>query len=128
MRLKMKNILPFLFLCLAMLGCKKNPFDYRTKYIGKWEFVVQSHSWTPNSYKDTTYTTVGRIDYGGDKDEINIHVSGSSGFIVVEILEDGTINSGSCKGEFETKSKVRFYCHGASPASGTHRDVTGTKQ
>lgn len=114
-----------------MLGCKKNPFDYRTKYIGKWEFYVQKHISYPYGYKDTSYTAIGHIDYGDRKDEIKIYEkNGSKGFRSFTVSKNGNLAnlSGLQVGLFETKKKIKYHDGWGSPGSQVSIDVTGEKK
>ena len=127
----MKKTFILIFSCIAILGCKKNPFEYRTKFLGNYNFIIHSsfYAGTPTNHytRDTTYSVDGKIWYGSDKNTISITFSGSwsSEFT---IYEDGTIEGGGCRGEFESTNKIKYSCYWASPASHTNQDITGIKK
>lgn len=129
----MKKYIIIPLLCILIYGCEKKPFDYRTKYIGDYTFVVQSSSWDPlNGQHDTTYTMEGEIDYGSGKNAILISFSGSSSTKIFTLFEDGTIQARTipvgCSGEFESVNKITYSCHWASPAHHASRTVKGEKK
>ena len=77
----MKTKLIFLMMILFMYGCKKNPFDYRTKYLGDYIFVEYNSSWNPiDGYRDTSYTREGEILYGSDENSISINFENETRF------------------------------------------------
>ena len=124
----MKKYLIISLGCILIFGCKKDPFDYRTKYVGDYSFVIHYSSWNPlNGQFDTTYSIDGKIDYGSDKNTISIFFSGSSSPQIFTLFEDGTIQDG-CKGEFESVNKIKYSCYWASPAAHTSETVSGEKK
>jgi hypothetical protein len=125
----MKNtILLLLFLC-SLFGCKKDPFDYRTKYLGDYNFVIHYDSWNPLSgHIDTTYSKDGKIDYGSDENTIFIFFNGSIADELT-VYEDGTIGDNYFKGgEFETTNKIKYSYYWGSQGSATYGKVTGEKK
>ncbi len=108
---KLKFILSLMLIPLINCGCKKNPFDYRTKYLGNYVFVVHSSSYNPTDGAiDTTYTLDGKIDYGSDKNTILITSNGITGGDY-KIYEDGTVETEHCSGEFATSDKLLYSCY-----------------
>ena len=124
----MKKYLIITLICILIFGCKKNPFDYRAKYLGDYSFAIHSSSWNPLSQLDTTYTMQGKIDYGSDKNTISIFFSGSSVPQEFTIYEDGTIENGGCGGEFESANKIKYSCYWASPGAHASKTVDGEKK
>lgn len=124
----MKKIFLYAIFCQLILGCKKNPFDYRTKYVGDYSFTIHYSSWSPfYGQFDTTYSIDGKIDYGSIKNTISIIYSGSTSPQMFTIYEDGTIED-DCKGEFESANKIKYSCYWASPAAHTFESVIGEKK
>jgi hypothetical protein len=63
---KSNIVFPILILFVSIFGCKKNPFDYRTKYIGDWDFSYSWSRWSPAdsaTLSGITYSQ-GSIEYG----------------------------------------------------------------
>jgi hypothetical protein len=53
-----KKLLYILLVSLGLTACKKNPFDYRSKYLGDYEFTTTISSWNMISGVQPTETTV----------------------------------------------------------------------
>ncbi len=125
----MKTKLLLLMLCFFVFGCKKNPFDYRTKYLGNYVFVVHSSSYNPlDGLIDTTFSINGEIEYGSEKNTILISFGGSTG-TDFKIYEDGTVDINYCSGEFETTDKLVYSCYrNESPSAHSSLDVEGEKK
>ena len=122
-----KSILPVLF-CLSLLGCDKSPFDFRTKYIGDYSFIINTSTWNLSmGLVDTTYSVTGKIDYGSEKNTISVTYIGINKPEVFLIYEDGTIEN-ECKGEFETVNKIKYSCFFASPGGQVSTNVVGKKE
>jgi len=102
----------FLFLLISICSCKKNPFDYRTRYIGDYTFSVHFKSWAgvhPDvSVTDTSYTSEGRIDYGYNKTTIRINLTSADSWNFPELYEDGTIDGYPWTGEFVSSDIVKL--------------------
>ena len=120
----MKKIWWLVFFCSLLLGCKKNPFDYRAKYTGEYVFSVHSVSWNimQGVTLDTTYSHNGRVEI--DSEENTILISNSA-FI---IYEDGTLEGEECKGEFESTKKISYSCNSGGLCGGSYHTVTGEKR
>jgi len=111
--------------CLTMTyGCKKNPLDYRSKYIGEYHFTFHEIVNTPLHYSDTAYFIEGTVDYGMNSSSITISFSPSDSLsfssIEATVYEDGTLtgfrnNHGS--GEFLASNKMKYHLQGHSVAS-----------
>lgn len=134
--MKAKHFLIALTLLLFVLGCKKNPFDYRTKYIGKWNFTVHQKSWTLNNgfNNDTTYQTVGTIKYGSESNELNFHPYENPDYKYVMILTKtdsliGKVTDAhqSGTGKFLSKKEVKFTFKAIYLGGGWINDIIGKK-
>jgi hypothetical protein len=126
----MKKII-IIFICsFLVLGCKKNPFDFRTKFLGTYHFSVHEKYYSSGSgIKDTTYYFDGEINYGDNENDINIPFLNST--LKANVYEDGTIegywdNNG--KGEFVSTKKVKYKYGAQSPGGGTTRIITGERK
>jgi len=126
----MKNKLLILFFCIFIFGCKKNPFDFRNKFLGDYIFVVHNSSWySGNVQMDTTYTIDGTVDYGQEKNSVLISSSAFS--LQATVYEDGTIegywdNNG--KGEFISTKQITYSVHSYWPDGNYSQDITGEKK
>src|SRR5258708_941938 len=91
--LKMKRIFLLIFCCLTIFGCKKSIFDYRSKFIGDYNFVVHETAWIFNkgTILDTVYSYNGNVGYGSDENTISITFSQNM-TVDPTIYEDGTLN------------------------------------
>ena len=124
----MKKRIIFLLSLFAIIGCKKDPFDYRTKYIGDYTFLIHSKTYIMfDPPIDTSYYQDGYIGYGSEKDKIVISLSGKRA-TEYTIYEDGTIGENACRGEFESSKKIRYSCSWGSQATKIHEEVTGEKK
>ncbi len=126
----MKTKLILLILCFFMFGCKKNPFDYRTKYLGDYIFVVHNSSWNPtNGQFDTTYTVDGNVDYVSDKNSVLI--SSPTFSLQATVYEDGTLEgywNNNGEGEFESTKKIKYHCGYYWPGGQSNSYITGEKK
>jgi hypothetical protein len=125
---KMKKFTIFIFIVIFLYGCKKDPFDYRSKFIGDYNFVIHaktSYGIQGNMYNfDTTYTYPGKIDFGPNENTIQI----SYPDLVYPVLyEDGTMSGNGYRGEFESENKINLTFGFYSPGGGTTYTITGEK-
>lgn len=105
----MRKLFTILFCCLVMFGCKKNPFDYRTKYLGNYRFLIHEVDWwAGGGHLDTTYYADGGIDYGYDKNTIAIHWSGLNSAVDPDLFEDASFKGMGASGDFWSTKKVVF--------------------
>ena len=132
MKGKFKIVVFLAFSILLIAGCKKNPFDYRTKYIGDYDFLRNYTSWvTGGSTTSGTISKTGRVEYG-DKGEINIifDANDPTHYNVYKIDRDGnlTYTSGGDAGKFESKNKVYYEQTTTFSGGGGTSNTTGTKK
>ncbi len=122
-----KNILALFFLAFFFASCEKDPFDFRSKYVGDYNFSIHNRSWANGTIPiDTTYTATGRVDYDSDINYIQVIYSNSDRPDKYKIYEDGTI--GPCEGEFESKNKLFINCSQYSPGGGYSNTIIGERQ
>jgi hypothetical protein len=104
-----RKIFTVILLFLLVSGCKKNPFDYRTKFVGDYDFTVHLATYNingwPTSY--TTYLYKGKIWYDGNETMVSIEFSANQS-VSVNLYEDGSMKSFYVNGEFESTKKVQF--------------------
>ncbi len=123
----MKRILIFLLCVFLVAGCQKNPFDYRTKFVGNYNFTVRLTTWT--IYKqtlDTTYLYKGKIWYDGNETMVSIEFSGYQPEIAT-LYEDGSMKGQHVSGEFISTKKVRFKVSYSSMGGGGQYSIVGDK-
>jgi hypothetical protein len=122
----------FLFLFITICSCEKNPFDYRTRYIGDYTFSVhfsRSAGVYPNvSWFDTSYISEGRIEYGYDKTTIKINLTSADSWNFPTLYEDGTIDGNGWSGEFVDYSKIKIEHVYFRPSGVSVTTVEGTKK
>ena len=131
----MKKYLIIALVLIVLFGCKKNPFDYRTKYFGDYNFAIHKTTWTIlGQTTDTTYNSTGIVDYSEENNTILISFS-ENVFSEFTIYEDGTLDQCQCNqtpssfasGEFESSKKIRIsYGYGGLGAR-TNYGITGEK-
>ncbi len=125
----MKKILIAL-LGVLVFGCKKDPFDYRTKFIGDYTIAIHESSYwgiPPNTGSlDTTYFFDANISNGSDKNSITI----SSPYISLHtiVYEDGSLegykdNNGI--GEFTSEKEIKYSWGSYAPGGSTTYTLTG---
>lgn len=126
---KMKQFLLFV-LVLSVFGCKKDPFDSRTKYLGDYNFsVTKTTAMSTDTPVDTTYSYLGTIKTGSENNTVIIHFSDDLS-VEMNLFEDGSLenyyNFGYyLVGEFESAEKVKFVY---SVIGGSRYGVTGGKK
>ncbi len=125
----MKRLLLSLFLLSGLVSCKKEPFDFRNKYLGYYDFTVEvsSHDIPTGAPYSYTEPYVGEVTYGSRGNTVNIR------YLIDNTIEPTMDKSGvltfteGFEGEFESKKKVRFtYNDGGNPEK--RYVVTGIKQ
>ena len=106
---KTTTIVTTLILLLFFSTCEK---DFRGKYIGTWEFVVekskiiineQEHFYVEDS-RDTIYY-LGKISYGNNDNELCIKYT-ENDVVILRIKECGKLFKADGEGQFERKDKV----------------------
>ena len=111
------------FLILTVIfvsSCQKfKLFDYRTKYIGNYEFEIHYSSWNINDYYfDTTYFYNGTILFGDDKGTLSINYKNNSTFEVFIDKEGQFEENNYLSGKFTDKDNVEFGFSCSGPGCG----------
>ena len=126
----MKNLLFIVFCSITVLGCKKNPFDYRTKFLGAYSFTVHESSYDPSvGSLDTTYYYEGKITTGSDENSILIPSPHST--LQATVYEDGTIVGQMVTygtGEFSSTKQMIYLWGIASPGLQDFYQLSGEKK
>jgi hypothetical protein len=84
---------------VLIFSCEKQPFDFRNKYLGKWNFNISLSSWNPTRGGDYTdsYQCVGDFTTGVKFDELTLQSDYYS--VTFRIDKYGTLIS-----QFNTRS------------------------
>lgn len=134
MKIKSRFIFLLLFSIFLNSGCKKNPFDYRTKYLGDYEFVDSWSSWSmvgPSNSSGVNYST-GKVEYGNDKTiRITLNSNNPTYFHEFDIDRDGNLSlqsGGGSIGKFQSRKKVSFSLTSGGLGGGGTDNITGTKK
>jgi hypothetical protein len=102
-------------LIFNVAACKKDPFDYRTPYLGNYKFKIHLYSTLPEY--DTIYYFDGNVRYGYDDESIRINWNSDTGFYdnLFLFFEDGSFLRNSyngnfySRGDFMSSKHVEFY-------------------
>jgi len=130
----MNKLITIVLISMTLLGCEKNPFDYRNKFIGDYNYTVHakiSNYPVIGHFLDTTYTYNGKVLLGTQDNAIIIYLSETRS-VEPTIYEDGSLEnlnlSYSISGEFESKTILKF--HYGDGGLGIHGDYnySGIKQ
>jgi hypothetical protein len=99
----MRKIIAISIAALLFFSCEKQPFDYRTKYIGDYDFVIYDVYIDPdcatnngiNNCKTITETIYqGSIIYVGEGNEISVRYREGGGWVFHAILnKDGSFTA-----------------------------------
>jgi hypothetical protein len=119
-------------ICLMIFGCKKNPFDYRSKFIGNYNFVVHEIVWEGGTMLlDSTYSFFGNVTLGSISSTVMINFKDNFS-IEPKVFEDGSLEGPEShtlhlSGEFESTKEVKFKYSNGGLGGGGNYDVTGNK-
>ena len=116
---------------LILFGCKKKPFDYRNKFIGDWNFKVNTSSFntTTNYFHSDSLYYIGEIKYGDHKDELFIQYT-STNSLTLKIDKDDKLSdfpTQHSNGEFENKNKLKIYLKSGGLGGGSSQLINGIK-
>ena len=137
-----KNVFTASLLILTLIfisvGCKKQPFDYRNKYIGKFNFVYSYRSWTmQGTYASDTIYYSGKIYYDiSSEDKIKLDYD-QNATLELDINKNGELSlpCGVTIGKFDNNDQVTLNygsnsCSGGGGGlgGGTNCSLTGTRK
>jgi hypothetical protein len=130
---KYVNLLWVLLLMIVLIGCKKEPFNYRNKFLGDWKFNVERFELNTDSigyYYHDSLTYFGQIKYGNSKDQIHIEYSNDNSVNLTIDKENILSNFPSqyCSGAFEGHEKLHLYLKWGGLGGGINHIVDGEKQ
>jgi len=118
---------------LIFTNCKKEPFNYRNKFLGEWEFKVDRTEFNTDSvgyYYHDSLTFFGKIKYGTNDDEILIEYSNDNS-IMLKIDKENILSnfpSHYCNGEFDGKEKIHLYLRWGGLGGGVTHTIDGEKK
>lgn len=118
---------------LFLLGCEKQPFDYRNKYLGEWEFNVSRSELNTDSighYESDALIYVGEIAYGDAEDELLIKYTENNS-VTLKISEEGKLSdpaSNYSDGKFESRKKLHLYLRWGGLGGGIKHVIDGEKK
>jgi hypothetical protein len=127
-------LLALLLLCSTIfVKCKKEPIDYRLKYVGDYHFDIHYTGWTINTgSKDTLYSYEGNISTCSDDSLICIKYSNDPGTDVI-LNEDGTFHFvpnnqySYFSGKFESIKSIKFSFGWQAGGGYSNTDITGNR-
>jgi len=111
-----------------LTGCEKNPFDYRTKYLGDYTYYV--HETGGNGLVgliDTSYTTNGSIAKGPGKGSIYFQLSEAAEKVELAVDKDGNL-TGKYNGYFESSNTLNVVYSMYAPGGHFSQAVSGVKK
>lgn len=118
---------------LFIIGCKKQPFDHRNKYVGEWEFKVHRSELNTDSigyYEHDSLVYTGEVTYGSNENELLIqYTQGNS--ITLTISKEGILSgfpTHYCNGEFRDKDKLHLYLKWGGLGGGITHVIDGEKE
>ncbi|MHC1707452.1 MAG: hypothetical protein AB9842_08015 [Bacteroidales bacterium] len=129
-----KNLLFSLFVVFSVIlfSCEKHPFDYRNKYLGRWDFKTNWSKVNVDSIGQSVYGNAyyfGEIDYGDSDNELIIRFMLDKE-VTIEIDKTGRItNFGTTYGSgyFRGKDELSLYLRFGGLGGWEEYNITGTK-
>lgn len=116
---------------LIGFGCKKEPKDYRSQYVGNWEFTVNKTKFDNSIGMESEPTIVypGRVRTVDDRKLKFNYTAGDS--IVLEIDEAGKFSefpTPYCTGNFTDPSKLYLYLRWGGLGIGGWHEINAIKK
>jgi hypothetical protein len=130
----MKNKLAsFVILSIVIIlsACEKKPFDYRNKYIGKWDFVVERREFSMDTNDTHYWDTIsyqGKIDYANGENNLLVQYTADD-TITIEVDKDGNIVKPCwyCNATFVDNKNLDMYLRWGGHGAGLIHEVKGKK-
>ena len=122
-------------ICVTLFStCKKDKEDYRDKWVGEWDFVVEKFWWVggEETENDTLYYS-GKISLGDNDNDLYVEYIDNDTLNLI-VNEDGELSVYDenyhyhAEGQFERKNKVHFKFHGGGLGGGSTYTVDGIKK
>lgn len=119
------------FFCF-FYGCQRELADYRSRFTGKWAFIVEINVVNTDSigcYASDTVCFDGVISSGDKPNEILIHYTEENKVQLI-VDEEGVLSgfpTHYCAGEFESDNKVHLYLRWGGLGGGITHIVKGEK-
>ncbi|MCL2722754.1 MAG: hypothetical protein FWD47_15600 [Treponema sp.] len=120
-------------LAVLLTTCKKET-DYRDKWVGDWDFVVEREWWImyTDEGKDTTYYS-GKISYGNSSGDLYIKHS-ETDTLLIDVDESGKLyfsDGGGhdyADGQFEGNNKMILFYHDGGLGGWMAFNISGIKK
>lgn len=129
-----KSYVIFLILTLLVFiyGCEKNPFDYRTKYIGDYKFLDSWTSYNMSSSPPTssgTRETIGKIEYG-EKGYLKITFDNSqpNWFHNLNVDRQGNLSENKMDVGKVSRNSFSYHYSYSGLGGGSTTNITGKKK
>lgn len=127
---KLYFILP-LAAVLIGFGCKKEPVDYRSRYVGTWDFHVERINYDASAGTESeSLTYTGPISYV-DTDKLNIRYTSENALeLAVDRLGKLSLPSNTsvyCSGHFDEAGKMSLTIRWGSQTLGARHNINGQK-
>ena len=115
----MKKLIPWLFITGFFVSCEKQPFDYRLKYVGNYDFTSTSVNYL--ACVDSSYNGCEVTSYGSFKGEVRISSGDDNGLFIetpntsyfVRLYKSGSFKSegdySGIQGNFNERGEVYYY-------------------
>lgn len=130
----------FIFLLLIagglFIGCKKNPLDARSKYVGTWNFTYTYSTYSAGQTTSSTY-----VEYTGSvaidaASKYSIYINWGPNLkcycpMIAKLFKDkAELNGGTgeLSGQFNNKNSADFHLYSGGMGSGYTYEIHGTKK
>jgi len=133
--MRLKTLIPFICfiaILVAFVACKKEPFNYRNKYIGDWKFTVNRREFNIDSIGHSESETIvydGIIKYGEHGNQLVIEYYPNQS-ITVAIDKEGALSEFPryCSGEFGGSNVLKLSLYYGGLGGGISYSVYATKK
>ncbi|MEI7595622.1 MAG: hypothetical protein WCK02_07740 [Bacteroidota bacterium] len=124
----MKKIV-FAIVITLCFSCKKEWFDYRNRYAGKFEFTVHYAFYTMSDgvSVDTTYIYNGKVEKIKDKKMKIIFGARENDYREVLVDKEGHFSEGYMGGSFSDKNNVEFTMNTGGLGGGGSYHIIGKR-
>lgn len=113
--------------------CEKERFDFRNKYVGTWNFEVETSNFNVpdiGDFSSDDYEYTGEIRYGETDNKINI-IYGENYSIELAINKDGELSdfpTHYCSGNFIGNDSIHLYIRTGGLGGGSSHLIEGKKR
>lgn len=129
---KVHIILLVLLLLISSIGCEKNPFDYRTKYIGEYKFTDSWTSYNMSSSPPTssgTRETNGKMEYG-EKGYLKVTFDNNqpNWFHNLRVDREGKLTENNMEVGNISRNSFNYHYSYSGLGGGSTTNITGKKK